>query len=76
MNLISIPDFIKTKFSGKIRPNERSVKRWIKTGDFPFQSIKMGNDIYIDLDSPKNRLQNKTDNPLLERILNHGCSTT
>ena len=75
MNLISIPDFIENKFTGNKKPNERSVKRWIKTGDFPFQSIKMGNDIFIDLDSPTKTPHNTT-NPLLERILKHGCSTS
>ena len=74
MNLISIPDFIETKFTGNKKPNERSVKRWIKGGNFPFQSLKMGNDIFIDLDSSKIILQNKSNNHLLERILNHGCS--
>lgn len=74
MNLISIHDFIETKFTGNKKPNERSIKRWIKEGNFPFMSLKMGNDIFIDLDSPKNTLHNKK-NPLLERILNHGTPT-
>jgi|TARA_B100000959_G_C14925927_1_gene601503 hypothetical protein len=71
MKLLSIFDFLETQFTGNKRPSERSIKRWIKSGNFPFMSIKMGNHIFIDIDSTENTLQRKK-NPLVERILNNG----
>ena len=74
MQLISIPDFIATKITGNKKPNERSVKRWIKDGKFPYISLRMGNDTFIDLDTPNNTGHN-VKNILLKRILEHGSQT-
>ena len=71
MKLLSIFDFIETQFAGNKKPSERSVKRWIKGGNFPFISLKMGNRIFIDIDSTENSLQREK-NPLVKRILNNG----
>ena len=65
---VTIIEFIETKFSDTSKPNERSLKRWIDNGDFPFETMKMGGKYYVDIDTPKK----ENINPLVERILSHG----